>query len=174
MEIERKFLVRDAHLRDIPGLQLLEIKSTYLDIPKLMDHGASLGIILGEESGPREIRVSKVTHEEQVEYWMTVKVGGATLSRAESASKLDEATYNKVVKNFGESSLSKKRFKFNYLRKTFELDVIPDARMMILEIELDTEKQPFVVPPFVNIIREVTGEKKFYSANIASALTLRS
>lgn len=175
MEIERKFLVRDATLRDVPGLQLIEIESIYLDLDKLDEAGEALGHLGFRESlDPKEIRVSKHVTDTSSRYWLTTKVGGASISRAESMSELDEKTYLKVVKNFGLSVVNKKRFKFDYLRKTFELDVFPDAKIMMLEIELDKEDQLFALPPFVNIVREVTGDERYYNSNIAEPLVLQT
>jgi CYTH domain-containing protein len=45
---------------------------------------------------------------------------------------------------------------------------------MMLEIELDKEDQLFALPPFVNIVREVTGDERYSNSNIAEPLVLQT
>jgi CYTH domain-containing protein len=173
VEIERKFLVREATLRDVEGLKLIEIESIYLDIDRIVSKGEDLGLLgFANQVGHKEVRISKSECEDKVEYWMTTKIGGPNISRDESMIELDEAEYLKLAGNLGSSILRKKRFKFDYLRNTFELDVFPDDKMMVMEVELESEGQFFALPPFVNIVREVTGEPEYYSGNIAQPVTI--
>ena len=173
VEIERKFLVREATLRDVAGLQLIEIESIYLDIDRIVAKGEDLGLLgFADQVGHKEVRIGKYESGDDVEYWMTTKIGGPGISRAESMIEIDEKEYLKLAKNLGMSILRKKRFKFDYLRNTFELDVFPDDKMMVMEIELKSENQFFALPPFVTVVREVTGEPKYYSGNIAKPATI--
>lgn len=169
MEIERKFLINEANLSKAENLRLFDIESTYLDTTLLTAHGANLGISFDNVDGPFEVRVSRTKSADSLVYELVVKVGEKALSRDESIHEIDEAQYNKVVKAFGKSRVNKKRFKFEYLRNTFELDLFPDSSML-LEIELDSESQLFVLPPFVSVVKEVTGDPKFYNSVIAKPL----
>lgn len=165
-EIERKFLVSDADLRDL-SLELTSITSTYLDTDKIFKIGSSLGLPSRPPSANYELRASKLISDESTKFLLTSKVGPYSITRAESTCEIDASTYEDVVHRFGVSQIRKKRFKFTYLRKLFELDVYQEPELIMLEVELNSETELFAVPPFVSIIKEVTGDPMFYNKNIS-------
>lgn len=167
-EIERKFLVREAILRDAENLRLVETSAIYLDLVKCKD-----AIGLAEDVGPTtEIRVSKHERKDEPDdFRLTRKDGGPVLSRQETIIPIDENRYEQLVVDYGKYAISKKRFKFTYIRKEFELDVFPALKSMLLEVELEDEAQLFTLPPFVDIIKEVTGDPSYYGANMAKRAT---
>jgi len=172
VEIERKFLVRDANLQSAENIVLTEVESVYLDSGKVTALGISQGLTLPNSDELLERRVSKREVDSEAKYFLTMKSGEKTLSRVESEIEIDEESYKFMVDSFGESRVSKKRFTFDYSNNKFELDVFPDVRLLLMEVELSDEKQLFELPPFVNIVRDVTGDKRFYSSNLGQPLTL--
>jgi len=169
-EIERKFLVRDADLAEVE-LKLLDIHSVYLDVEAINDLDLE-GVpkVAAPDLNRHESRIRHITHGDNHEYWLTSKVGERKMTREETEAKIDVDTFNKLKDKFGQAEIFKKRFEFTYLRKKFELDVFPEQRIMILEVELDSENQMFAVPPFVDIIREVTDDTDYYNFNLANKI----
>jgi CYTH domain-containing protein len=167
LEIERKFLVAEADLSTAEGVTLTSVETTYLDVGAM----SKIDPNLGEDDGQREIRVSKRTSSEgKVKYKTTSKVGGCTLVREESESEIDKDSYERAIQKFGKARMAKKRFKFKYLRKEFALDILDAPGIAVLEVELESENEPVVLPPFVIIKKEVTGDPNYYNVNIAKPL----
>jgi len=167
-EIERKFLVSEADLTNAENVELFSIESVYLDAEKLAKVDPSLA---ADGDRPREIRVSKRTGTDGVTVYESIsKLGGHELTREEAIVTIDEAAFNSAAAKFGKSRIEKKRFKFTYLRNVFELDVFPPSNLIILEIELKDEKQLFALPPYVEIVKDVTGESKYYNASMAEEI----
>lgn len=68
----------------------------------------------------------------------------------------------------GVKSYRKTRYCFLYENQYFELDVYPDKEgEAILEINLTAGMNEVVVPTWLDVIEEVTGDPKYYGANIA-------
>jgi adenylate cyclase len=65
------------------------------------------------------------------------------------------------------SEISKIRYKFNYHNKLWEIDeFLGDSKgLIIAEIELNSEDELYDLPDF--ILQEVTGEKKYYNAQLS-------
>lgn len=169
-EIERKFLVRDADLQGI-DLDLWDIHSVYLDVNGINDLDLpGVPKVASPDLSRHEARIRHVVKDDKHEYWLTSKVGERGIKRAETEARIDVDVFNKLKDKFGLTEITKKRFVFTYLRRKFELDVFPASRLMILEIELDDEKQLFAVPPFVDIIKEVTDDENYYNFNLATEL----
>ena len=167
-EIERKFLVRDADLAEVE-LKLYDVHQVYLDVEAINSLDLpGIPKVASPDLSRHEARVRHTKHGDDHEFLLTSKVGERGIKRAETETKIDVDIFNKLKDTFGQSEVKKKRFVFTYLRKTFELDVFPDSRIMILEVELTKENQLFAVPPFVDIIREVTEDKDYYNFNLAT------
>lgn len=62
--------------------------------------------------------------------------------------------------------IEKTRYRVPYAGLVWEIDVFAgeNAGLMVAEIELDDEAQPFAVPPWVG--DEVTGDSRYYNANL--------
>lgn len=174
LEIERKFLVRDADLTGLDDLKLTVSNVVYLD-PKELVGLEVKGLPKLDITDPdnTEIRVAHRVSGDTERFTMTTKIGGPQLSRVEAKAKIDQQAFDDIRAQFGRHEIKKKRFVFNYLRKKFELDVIPDLHVLLLEVEFD-EGEPTIValPPFVEVIREVTGDPKYYTHSMAKQLSL--
>lgn len=71
----------------------------------------------------------------------------------------------------GSIVLKKTRHCFVYRDQYFELDefLAPHEGLFILEIELNHEDDPVELPPFLNIIEEITGRKEFSNYALATS-----
>jgi CYTH domain-containing protein len=75
-------------------------------------------------------------------------------------------------KNKDQIILSKTRFVFKYKDQVFELDLFkePLNGLAILELELKKKDQQIFLPPFLKVIKNVTGNSRFNNFNLASTI----
>lgn len=157
-EKERKFLVRAApELREMPvRCEEFEIEQTYLQSPQ------------GVES-----RVRRRGQRGSFSYNQTTKkprseTGGQRIeierqiSAREFLALLDQGDPTR-------QTVRKRRRCFVWNQHYFELDtfVSPQPGLMLLEAEMDPGQTRLDLPPFIEIEREVTGNRAFYNAEIA-------
>lgn len=158
LEIERKFLLDGPLEFTIPEMsaaQRVGIEQVYL------------------RSKEREIRrVRKRSQEGQATYYLTTKteVGGSV--RQETESRIRASQYLDFLEEADPQRqiVRKDRWCFVWRSQYFELDVVtqPTNRSCILlEIELTEENDKVELPPFLQVVREVTGESEYRNYNIA-------
>ena len=159
-EIERKYLIvypDESALQAVLGARVSDIIQTYL----LSDKG--------------ERRVRKWTEQGRVTYISTYKEKTAdSLRRIEIENVITEEEYNALLQKADPAmhSLCKRRYTIPYSagEKSFvaEIDIYPFFKdRAILEIELYSEEEEVVFPPFVSVIREVTGETEYKNPVLA-------
>lgn len=94
-----------------------------------------------------------------------------TAVNKEKEKTISEKEYKKFLshKDPNKKLVSKTRMVFIFKNQTFELDIFKDylKGLLILEIELESEKQKVELPPFLKIVKEVTDEEKFSNFNLA-------
>ena len=161
IETERKFLIRlpdPALLRSQPECRVRQIHQTYLK--KLP--GKNL-----------ERRLRRIEENGKVSWIFTRKVKLSKLSRREDEWELTEREYGEW---YGEADteLTKTRYSFPYEGHVMEIDVYPFeiggeglAGRAVLEVELGSEDEPFAVPEFIEIERELTGTREFSNKAMA-------
>ncbi len=99
-------------------------------------------------------------------YIKTQKIKISEQRRIETENRISKAEYDAAVS--GEKLLSKRRYLILSAGKYFELDVFPFWQdIALLEIELKDEKEPFEIPPFVNVIKDVSADKSYRNSVIA-------
>lgn len=90
----------------------------------------------------------------------------------EEEFEISEREYNEMIefKHDDQRKLNKVRYVFDYHDQIFELDIFsgPLVGLAILEIELKNEDDVVELPPFLNISKEVTKEKKYSNFELAS------
>lgn len=166
LEIERKFLVNFPkswsaleeifeHLIDVK-----RITQTYLK-PK------------GDEPSSRVRKtVEGLTGETKTVYHFNQKKPVETGTHEETEHEISEKKYNEYLKDPypGKGSVEKTRFVFEYNDQTFELDVFKGALrgLAIMEIELKDKKDPVELPPFLEVVKEVTEDKAFTNFSLAN------
>ncbi len=148
-EIERKFLIRypDLNLIDLPTLKKVEIIQTYLRSG------------LGEE-----IRVRQRGLDGDFVYTKTIKKRISDMKRLEIEKQITKDEYLALLLNADTSrrQIRKTRYCFVYENKYFEIDIYPFWKnQAIMEIELNDENEDFILPEFVEVIKEVTGDEDY-------------
>lgn len=153
-EIERRFLIR------MPDMNMLEscasssrISQTYL--------------ISGDGS---TARVRMRAFAEKTEYTHTVKRRISAVIREENEKPISREEYESFLlfSDPKRKTIEKTRYCVDYLGKCFEIDIFPFYKdRAIIEIELNDEKEEFVLPPMVSVIKEITADKRYTNAAMA-------
>ena len=126
-------------------------------------------IYLSSEPGVTH-RIRCRTFSDRVEYTETKKMRLSTLSAIEDERKIEREEYLRLKENIriGSRVLKKRRYTVSFLGKIFEIDVYPEwQRHAIMECELRGEDEEITLPPFVETVCEVTGDKSYSNAKMS-------
>ncbi len=153
-EIERKFLIRFPELAWLQReAECSEIRQTYL----LADKGV-------------RARVRMRSFPDRCEYSYTEKVKLTPLRRIEREREISREEYEQLLRRADprRRTIHKRRFCLPYAGKLLEIDLFDfwDDRAF-LEIELEDEDEPYELPPQLQVLREVTGDKRYSNAALA-------
>ena len=157
-EIERKYLIRrpaEAWLEE--NCQGSDIIQTYL---KTDDTGHS-------------DRVRRREGKNGVVFTHTRKRRTSDLRREEQEREINEAEYQALLRRADPErrSIEKRRYVLAYGGKEFEIDVYPFwLDKAVMEIELTDEEEPVALPPEIEIIRDVTADRRYTNASLARAI----
>ena len=156
IEIERKFVIEKPDLlliEKVCGYTKSEILQIYLD------------------SDPGQTRrIRKRTFGEGTFYSETRKIRIDKMSATEIERSISEEEFLRLseMRRSGTAPVNKVRHTFPYRGHTFEIDVYPQwKKSSIMEVELEDEKESVELPPFVKIVREVTGNKEYSNASMS-------
>lgn len=155
-EIERKFLVAYPDLSQIEGItecRKREILQTYLTAPQGETH-----------------RVRRVLEGGRVTYIETRKQRISMLRAVEDEREITEGEYDALLpkKEEGSMPIRKTRYAFPFGTHVVELDVYPFWQdRAIVEVELKSEDECFSLPPFLQVLGEVTNDKRYKNVNLA-------
>ncbi len=158
IETERKFIVSpNFSPADLLGHQVVDIEQFYL-MPNAE----------GEE-----LRFRKRGQHGDFVYFKTHKrPGGNPASRIETEDFITAGEYEfgKQFKLPGSRFVRKKRLCFVWWNQYFELDMFEEPQLphAFLELELADPAQPMTLPPFLKVVREVTGEKAWSNYALAT------
>ena len=156
IEIERKYIIAMPDfnlLRSLDGYNRSDIVQTYL---KSID-GATRRVRMRASGGYSR-------------YYETLKVRIDEMSSTEVEREIDREEYSELLKLAREDStpIEKVRHLFYYNSQLFEIDVYPNwQNTAIMETELDSRETAVEMPPFIHIIREVTGNKAYSNAGMS-------
>ena len=157
LEIERKYLVRTPDLRvlsALPGCSVSEIEQTYLPDPA---------------PGTTE-RVRLRRFPDRVEYTRTVKTRISPVEAREDETRITEEEYRAYLTRRDPAlrTVCKKRIAFTLDGQLYEVDLYPFwTRVAVLETELTDPARSAPIPPFLSVIREVTGDRAYTNRAIA-------
>ncbi len=156
IEIERKYII------EIPSTVVLRAQDEYSasDIVQIYLDSA-VGITH---------RIRSRSADRRTSYTETVKTRIDGMSAYEDEREISEAEFCALAEKIkqGTTPIIKKRHTFKYRGQLFEVDVYPHwKRSCILETELDSRDTAVVFPKFINVIEEVTGNKKYSNASMA-------
>lgn len=159
LEIERKYLIRypDREILD-RAFDVTEIVQTYLVSGK----------------GGSE-RVRKRWNEKGCVYYHTCKQHITNVTRIENERIIDESEYNALLKraDTDRKPINKTRYCLESSGQIFEIDVYPFyTDRAIMEIELDFEEQSISFPQGIEIVREVSDDRRYTNAAMAKTIPL--
>ena len=151
LEIERKFLIArpaETVLSALDFCDFVEISQAYVD----------------DASG--RYRVRRRGRGNDFIYIKTQKIKISEERRIETENRISKSEYEAAI--HGQKVLSKRRYLILSGGKYFELDVFPFWQdFALLEIELKDETEPFELPPFVKVIKEVSADINYRNSVIA-------
>lgn len=158
LEIERKFVCRPVAWEDIKvACQNISIEQTYLQ-------SAERGVVL---------RVRKRGQRGSYMYYRTEKRDVETGVRAETEERISREVYEACLafKEPGTQAIRKQRWCFVYEHQYFELDLIPQngGTLYMLELELTEQNQKVSLPPFIQVIKEVTNDPAYSNYALSKA-----
>lgn len=161
-EIERKYIIKrpTAQLLESIGASHTEILQTYLAVP---------------ESGAKRRVRKRGSEQNGWVYTYTEKTDVSFGERIEIEREINREEYETLI---GEASpdrppIEKTRYVFKSEGQTFELDIYPfSEELAVLEIELDSIDREVKLPEFLEVIRDVTGDKRYENSQLAAAQKL--
>jgi CYTH domain-containing protein/predicted ATPase len=156
LEIERKYLLAsppDLQDEAFANAQIIDLQQMYLLTPDV-----------------QETRLRKRSQAGKSTFYRTQKFSITSTTRSETENVITEEEYLNLqsLRDPSRRILNKKRCCFVFENQYFELDMIPGSPpLYLLEIELTEENDKLTLPPFLNIEREVTGEKEYSNSYLA-------
>ena len=95
------------------------------------------------------------------------------MSHYEDEKIISEETYNELLLCADEKrrTIKKTRYTIPYAMHIMEIDIYPFWKdRAILEVELQAEDEPFGIPPYIEIIKEVTSDKRYSNKALAKEI----
>ncbi|MBE5738685.1 MAG: hypothetical protein E7354_03055 [Clostridiales bacterium] len=159
MEIERKYLIKKPNLEELeamPNCSKVDIVQTYLQT----DDGS-------------ETRIRQRGRDGSYVYTVTSKKKISAMQREEVERRITEKEYLTLMmsSDFHLKQVKKTRYLLTYDNRYYEIDVYPfSKKKAICEIELSDKNEEVSLPPFIKIIKEVTGDKAYSNYAFASSI----
>lgn len=156
MEIERRYLIRrpdEAALCAQPGCAYTDISQTYLCAAE----------------GTTE-RVRRRGRDGQWQYSHTVKRRVSRMSHIENEREIPPEEYARLLRRADPArrTIEKRRYTLPWEGHVFEIDVYPFwKRQAVMEVELKDESEAAPLPPSVEVLRELTGDRAYSNAALA-------
>ncbi len=162
VEIERKYLIEFPDISSIEGVLGVRkyiITQTYL-----------------QSDGIKEKRVRKRVSEDGAEYFYTEKTFLTNVSRTENEKVITKEEYELYLKGKreGTEALEKTRYVIPWKEHLIEIDIYSFTNTLcIAETEMKDESEHIDMPPFIKIIKEVTGIREYSNSYIAKNRVLK-
>lgn len=156
LEIERKFLIEYPNLDEINKIKTcrrVPIMQAYLTTP---------------QNG--RFRIRRRGEGDRAVYIKTVKIKINEIKRIEIEKYISKKEFYEHLshKEYVTGIISKDRYCIVYNNTYYELDIYPFWNdRATLEIELLSEDQPYFLPPFAKLIREVSFEQEYRNLALA-------
>ena len=149
LEIERKFLVKNA-VRDVLNtIQPIQIRQSYLVNEKFK----SVRIRIADDSA-----------------FLTIKNAAIGITRKEFEYEIPKNEAEDIIRTFDLKVLTKERYQIMYKSKLWEVDVFAGRLkgLVLAEIELNAEDENIQLPEWIDI--EVTHDASYFNANLINRL----
>ena len=157
VEIERKWLI------SFPDIKILEKQENYSvsSIEQLY--------ITGNENSVGD-RLRKRDYGDHIKYYWTHKDNINGISRFEYEKEILSEEYERLSKKIRQNTsiIRKMRHTFKYNTQIVEIDIYEFWNdVATMEIELKSEEQQIFIPEFIEVIKEVTGDKDYSNFGLA-------
>jgi len=149
LEIERKFLVKNA-VRDVLNtIQPIQIRQSYLVNEKFK----SVRIRIADDSA-----------------FLTIKNAAIGITRKEFEYEIPKNEAEDMIGTFDLKVLTKERYQIMFKSKLWEVDVFEGRLqgLVLAEIELNDENEKIQLPEWIDI--EVTHDASYFNANLINRL----
>ena len=162
MEIERKYLIRmpdEEKLRAMPGCEVWDIVQTYL-----LDGG------VGQTRRLRSVCTRGETH-----YIYTFKQRINELTCDEREEEIGAEEYQARLRDANPElrPIEKRRYRVPHRGQLMEIDIYSFWNdRATLEIELEREDQAPELPEWLEIVRELTGERAYKNRYLAESVPM--
>ena len=156
IETEKKYIIRKPSYKTVSE-------------QKAFTESEILQIYLESEFVTHRVRRRKFSYG-KTEYTENKKVRITPMSSEEYEREISEEEFYSLAKNIekGASELHKIRLTFEWRGKTFEIDLYePWKKTCIMEIELECEDEKIVMPPFIEVLSDVTGKREYSNHSMA-------
>ena len=156
LEIERKYIIK------MPLHEQMSVMEGYIATPIQQ-------IYLPSAEGETR-RVRRRAYPDRTVYIETRKIRVDAMSSTEIEREISEGEFDALAQTIlqGTRPVGKTRHSFTYLGQLFEIDIYPQWQSTaIMETELSSREAEVKMPPFVNIIKEVTGNKAYSNASMS-------
>ena len=156
IETERKYLIRypdTEALSRMDGVQIWRIAQTYLRA--------------------EGVRVRRVEEGGEIRFIRTEKKRISALSAFEDEREITEAEYSRMLADADpeRSTIEKIRYRIPWQGFLCEIDVYSFWEdRATLEMELSSEDIVPPIPPFVSLVREVSGDKRYSNRAMAKEI----
>jgi len=161
-ETERKFLIKKPAIELINSIKMCsrtDIVNTYLK-----------GINYGVE---RRVRQRGLDGDYSFYYTEKTDIPGNDVVRNEVERRISQREYiNYLMEaDMNLRQVAKHRYCLVYKNQYFEIDMYDfDEQYAILELELGREEQEITIPSYIEIVKEVTSDRRFRNKQIAKNL----
>ena len=150
IEIEKKYIIKK------PDRVVLSAQQEYTK-------SEILQIYLPSADGETR-RIRRRVKNGEVTYTETRKIRIDRMSSTEIEGEISEQEFNTLSQNILESTrpIRKTRYTFIYKDQLFEIDEYPEwEHTAIMETELDSREREVEMPDFIEIVKDVTGDKSY-------------
>lgn len=161
LEIERKFLIRMPDLAQLSAYasRIIEMEQVYLT-------GGAPGV---------SMRIRKSTENGSIVYHRNEKQRLTDMVRIEREEEIDEKHFN-ILLGFADPALKtirKTRYCVPMDELTAEIDVFPFWQdRAFCEVELPNEDTDFTLPHWLDVVREVTEDKRYTNLALAREIPM--
>lgn len=126
-----------------------------------------------EKGVTRRLRILRQFGDSEYKYIHTVKRNIASGINEEDENEIPFNKFQELGTSAhldnSKAAVCKTRYTFEYKDQVFELDVFEEQLegLVLLEIELDSMDDKVNLPPFLNILKEVTDDERYRNSRMA-------
>lgn len=155
IEIERKYKIRPPKFSHLPAYRVTDIEQMYLCHPDERE----------------QVRIRRRSQGERSTYYLTTKKFLEAGVRQEVERQISWREYLDFMaqRDPARGIICKKRYCFLWRGQYFELDMFENVEGIrwILEVELTESQEEVMLPPFIDVIEEVTNDEAYSNRNFA-------